>query len=148
MMEFRLCSRILVRYPRLQVFEFFSQAENLNLLTPPWLHFSILTPLPVNMALGAVIRYRIRLRGVPIAWESAITEWEPPCRFTDTQTQGPYRSWTHRHLFEETPEGTLVSDDVLYRVPGGALVNRLFVAGELRRIFDYRRERIGEIFPG
>ena len=138
---------MLLPYPRERVFDFFSRAGNLNLLTPPWLHFSILTPLPIEMKAGARIDYRIRLRGLPVQWTSEITEWMPPVRFTDSQIRGPYRLWVHRHVFEETAEGTLAIDDVTYRVPGGGLANRLFVAGELRKIFDYRKAKLLELFP-
>ena len=147
MPEFRLNTSVLLPRPREQVFEFFANAENLNLLTPPWVHFSILTALPIQMEKGRRINYRIRLRGMPMRWTSEITEWDPPHRFTDTQVRGPYTLLVHHHLFEETPEGTLATDDVTYRVPGGAVVNRLFVAGELRRIFDYRRAKLLELFP-
>lgn len=147
MTNFHISCRVLLPHPLLEVFDFFASAENLNLLTPPWLHFSILTPLPIEMRRGAIIRYRLRLRGVPVSWDSEITDWEPPFRFTDTQIRGPYRLWVHRHRFEETPDGTLVADDVTYRVPGGSLVNRLFVAGELRRIFDYRKAKLLELYP-
>ncbi len=83
---------------------------------------------------------------MPIGWESEITEWEPPFRFTDSQIRGPYKQWVHRHLFEETADGTAVTDEVTYRPPGGALVNRLFVAGEWRKIFSYRRAKLLEIY--
>ena len=63
------------------------------------------------------------------------------------QRRGPYRSWVHRHKFEETPDGTLVTDDVSYRVLGGSLVNRLFVAGQLRKIFAHRKAKLRERFP-
>lgn len=147
MPDCHLNSAILLRRSLPEVFAFFAGAENLNLLTPPWLHFSILTPLPIEMRQGTVIRYRLRLRGFPVRWDSEITEWEPPLRFTDMQIRGPYRLWVHRHRFEETPEGTLVTDTVTYRVPGGSLVNRLFVAGELRRIFAYRKAKLLELYP-
>ena len=147
MAEFRLHSSVLLRYPRERVFDFFADAENLNLLTPPWLRFSILTPLPIDMAKGTRIEYRIRLRGIPVRWVSEITEWEPPARFTDEQVRGPYSLWAHNHLFEETPEGTLAIDEVTYRVPGGRLINWLFVSRELRRIFYYRKARLLEAFP-
>ena len=32
------------------VFDFFSRADNLNLITPPWLHFKILTKENIRMA--------------------------------------------------------------------------------------------------
>ena len=38
----------------------------------PWLRFSIITPLPIDMTLGTVIRYRIKIRSVSIGWESEI----------------------------------------------------------------------------
>ncbi len=147
MSAYSIYSTVLLRYPLQQVFEFFSTAETLNLITPPWVHFSILTPLPIEMKLGALIEYRIRLRGIPLRWVSEITDWDPPFRFQDTQISGPYSLWVHSHVFEETAEGTLVTDDVSYRVPGGAWVNRLYVAPELRRIFAYRQTNPPELFP-
>ena len=138
MQDFHVSSKLILQHPIEQVFEFFSKAENLNFLTPPWVRFSILTPLPIEMSTGALIRYRIRLRGIPIRWDSEITQWEPPFRFQDTQRRGPYTRWVHSHLFEEVAEGTLVTDEVDYRVPGGRLVNWLYVAPELRRIFSHR----------
>ena len=145
---FQIHQEQLLAYPRDQVFRFFAAAENLNLLTPLWLGFNILTPLPIEMAVGTIIEYRIRLRGLPLTWRSEITEWQPPLAFCDEQRRGPYRFWIHRHTFEERADGTLVTDHVDYGVLGGALVNRLFVAGELRRIFAYRREKLAELFPG
>ena len=138
---------LLLSFPREQVFEFFASAENLSLLTPPWLRFSILTPLTIEMTAGTVIGYRIRLHGLPITWESEITEWRPPFEFCDVQRCGPYRRWVHRHIFEEVPGGTLVVDHVDYLVPQGALVNRLFVARELSKVFAHRKAKVLELYP-
>ena len=146
-MAFQIHQEQLLSLPIEQVFRFFASPENLNLLTPPWANFSILSPQPIEMAVGTVIEYRIRLRGVPVNWRSEITEWQPPFAFCDVQRRGPYRFWVHRHTFEEKPGGTLVTDHVDYGVLGGALVNRLFVAGELKRIFGYRKIRLHELFP-
>ena len=146
-MGFRINEALLLPYPREQVFRFFSDARNLGRLTPPWLGFSIRSDLPIEMGEGTVIRYSIRIRGVPVGWVSEITEWRPPVEFCDVQRRGPYRFWIHRHLFESVPGGTRAIDRVDYDVPGGAVVNRLFVAGELRRIFAYRKEKLIEQFP-
>ena len=140
--------------PLEDVFAFFADAANLELLTPAWLHFRILSPLPLAMGVGTRIDYRLRLRGMPIHWQSEITAWEPPWRFVDEQRRGPYRVWIHEHRFTvEDREGrepvVLASDRVDYAVPGGRLVNRLLVARDLRRIFSYRgdclRERFGVV---
>ena len=140
-----LHSEILVPRPREEVFQFFSRAENLEALTPPWLHFSILSP-PAEMKVGTRIRYRLRLHGIPLRWESEITAWEPPHRFVDEQRSGPYRLWVHEHRFLEHEGGTRILDTVQYYVTGGQLINRIFVAPDLYRVFEFRRGKIGEMF--
>jgi ligand-binding SRPBCC domain-containing protein len=132
--------------PRAEVFPFFAAPENLEALTPPWLRFRITTPLPIVMETGALIRYRLRLKGLPLAWTSRITAWDPPRRFVDEQVSGPYRLWIHEHTFEERRGGTVVRDVVRYAVPGGRLVNALFVKRDLERIFAYRHARLRERF--
>ena len=129
-----------------RVFTFFSQAENLERLTPAFLKFRILTPTPVNMRTGTMIDYRLSLRGIPINWRSEITVWQPPHRFVDEQRKGPYRRWRHTHSFEARDGGTLVTDHVEYATWGGALVNTLVVAPDLRRIFRFRHRVLTEHF--
>src|SRR5215210_6454688 len=97
--------------PRDEVFRFFSDAANLDALTPPWLHFEVLTP-DVVLRPGARIDYRLRLYGVPFRWQSEITRWEPPTLFVDEQRRGPYRRWIHTHTFSDERGGTLVRDAV------------------------------------
>lgn len=132
--------------PLPEVFAFFADAGNLNALTPPWLRFEILTPRPITMRPGTLIDYRLRLRGIPVRWQSEITVWEPPHRFVDEQRRGPYRQWHHEHTFTERDGGTLVADKVRYAVWGGALVERWFVRPDVQRIFRYRQEKLAELF--
>ncbi|HUX06677.1 MAG TPA: SRPBCC family protein [Acidobacteriota bacterium] len=135
--------------PREKVFEFFSKAENLDLLTPPWLNFRFITPLPIEMRAGAIIEYKLRLYGVPVRWKTEITKWQPPLQFEDTQARGPFKFWVHRHSFEEKDGGTLMRDRVEYAVPGWILeplVHGLFVRRSVERIFEFRRRRLSEIF--
>lgn len=129
-----------------EVFPFFGDAWNLEVLTPPWLHFEILTPQPITMREGALIDYRIRLRGLPMRWRTRISVWEPNRRFVDEQLRGPYRQWIHTHTFASVDGGTLMTDRVRYRVPGGALVNRLLVERDVSRIFAYRLEALRRHF--
>ncbi len=126
--------------PRPEVFAFFAEARNLEAITPPWLKFEVLTPAPIEMRAGTLIDYRLRLHGIPIRWRTEITLWEPPVRFADTQLRGPYRLWVHTHTFEEKDGGTLCRDDVRYAVPGGALIERLFVRRDVERIFAHRQD--------
>jgi len=132
--------------PREALFEFFSDAFKLELLTPPLLRFRVVTPAPILIQPGTLIDYKLSLHGVPMRWQSEISVWEPPLRFVDRQTRGPYRVWEHEHCFEEQKGGTLVIDHVHYRAPGGSLVNRFFVTPDLRKIFSFRMQKLEELF--
>ena len=140
MTNHKLKTEIWLPEKKTTVFNFFADPLNLEGLTPKWLHFKILTPLPLPMKPGVLIDYRLRLYGIPLRWQSEITVWEPPSRFIDTQTRGPYSSWIHEHTFVERDGGTVVGDTVVYAVPGGRIVNQLLVAPGLERIFRYRHE--------
>lgn len=129
-----------------KVFAFFSDAFQLESLTPPWLHFEVRTPAPIVISAGTLIDYRLRLHGIPLTWQSRIDVWEPPTRFVDLQTRGPYRRWHHEHTFEEVHGGTLFSDTVQYAVHGGRLIERLFVRPDILKIFTFRREKLQELF--
>ncbi|HWO43624.1 MAG TPA: SRPBCC family protein [Candidatus Eisenbacteria bacterium] len=150
MKTYRLDAQIWLPQPRDLVFGFFADPRNLERITPPWLQFAILSRGTVEMKTGARLDYKLRLHGIPIRWQSEIASWDPPRCFVDRQTRGPYSLWVHRHLFTETNQGTLVGDHVEYAVPGGRLVQRFFVAPDLKRIFQYRQRALEEIFtaPG
>lgn len=128
------------------VFAFFSDASNLEVITPPWLKFSVMTPVPIEMRPGTLIDYRLRFRGFPLRWRSEITAWDPPHRFSDAQVKGPYRQWIHEHTFVGQDGGTLAGDRVEYAVWGGALANALVVRRDVERIFDYRRQTLTAMF--
>jgi ligand-binding SRPBCC domain-containing protein len=142
MRTFELHSEIDLPRPLPEVFAFFADAANLQAITPPWLHFQFLSPLPVEMRAGTPIDYRIRLQGVPVRWRTEITEWEPPHRFVDVQLRGPYRLWHHEHTFCDLGGLTRVIDHVKYAVPGGALIECLLVRPRLETIFAHRRKVI------
>jgi ligand-binding SRPBCC domain-containing protein len=132
-----------------EVFGFFADARNLEEITPPWLHFRILAMDSGAISEGTEIRYRLRLHGIPIRWRTEIRHWNSPYRFVDVQTSGPYKLWHHMHRFEAHEGRTKMIDVVRYRLPFGALgrlVHALKVRGDVRLIFDYRRQRIHELF--
>lgn len=134
--------------PPEELFRFFADAGNLDAITPPWLHFAIVTPRPIEMRPGTSIDYRLRVHGLPLRWRTLIREWQPPHRFVDEQLRGPYRQWIHEHTFEARDGGTLARDVVRYAVPFDLIVHPLFVRRDIGRIFAFRqaalRERFGE----
>ena len=138
--------KLLLPRPREEVFSFFADARNLEIITPTWLSFEVLTPTPIGMRAGTHIDYRLRIHGVPMRWQSEITTWDPPCCFVDEQLHGPYRRWIHKHRFEERDGGTLCTDHVRYAVFGGWLIERFLVRRDLERIFAFRQKKLVEIF--
>lgn len=131
-----------------ETFAFFSNAANLDTITPPSLGFTILTPLPIVMRQGALIEYRLRLMGMPIHWRTRIDGWDPGRSFTDTQLRGPYALWVHRHSFAPHRDGTLIRDRVDYALPLPYLtapIHALFVRPMIERIFAYRRDVITRV---
>ncbi len=149
-------THLLEREQRLQgsperLFEFFADACNLEAITPPLLRFRVLTPDPIVMGAGTLIRYRLQVHGVPVNWLTEITCWEPPHRFVDEQRSGPYALWHHTHTFERDGEETIMRDVVRYRVgfgPLGLLANALLVRRDVEAIFDFRAQRIVELLQG
>lgn len=129
-----------------RAFAFYGDAHNLERITPPWLGFEVTTPAPIEMGVGTLIEYRLRLHRVPVRWRTRIEVWEPPRRFVDAQIKGPYSLWEHTHTFEEDgPKATIIRDRVRYAIPFGPLgelADRLLVKRDLRTIFDYRREAV------
>ena len=127
-----------IKRPRSETFAFFADAFNLELITPGFLRFRILTPRPVSMRVGTLLEYQLSLFGLPFRWKTLIESWSPDDSFVDVQLEGPYLLWRHTHSFEETSRDcTLVRDHVEYRLPLGAagrLANGLFVAKVLERI--------------
>ena len=126
------------------VFEFFRRPENLGLVTPPWLKFKILSPLPVELEKHGLIDYRIVVKGIPVYWRTLIGDYAPPYRFVDEQLRGPYAYWRHEHLFESEGGSTRMSDRVEYALPRWlpgtleAAVHKRLVRPALEEIFDYR----------
>lgn len=138
-----------VSSPMERVFPFFSAAENLEEITPPWLKFRVIGKSTSLVEKNTLIDYRLKIHWIPTRWQSKIESWIPNVEFTDLQTKGPYSLWRHVHRFESVPGGVLMSDHVTYRVPGGRLGKAVlspFIRREIMDIFAYRRKKIQEKF--
>ena len=123
------------------VFAFFKNPLNLEALTPPWLGFKILHATDAAVRVGTRIKYQLRLHGIPLRWESRITEYVEGKLFADEQLSGPYRSWYHRHTFRAVDGGVEMTDSVAYSLPFGILgriAHAVAVRRQLRTIFDFR----------
>jgi ligand-binding SRPBCC domain-containing protein len=98
---------------------------------------------------GAVVDYTIKIAGLSVRWTTLITLYDPPHRFVDLQLRGPYAYWHHTHTFEETPDGTLLTDEVRYALPFGfigEIAHALAVERQLAYIFRERSAVIESLF--
>lgn len=135
--------------PLEEVFTFFSQAENLERITPEFLNFKIETPTPIKIEEGTLIEYSLKLHGVPFSWQTKIEKWNPPYEFVDQQIKGPYALWHHTHTFEKLNGGTLMKDEVRFKLPMGFLGwlgGRWLVKKEVERIFTYRKDVMFKLY--
>ena len=132
--------------PPEELFPFFADAANLDVITPSWLNFMVVTPPPIKMREGALIDYKLRVRGIPLRWRTRINVWQPPHRFVDEQLRGPYRQWIHEHTFEARDGGTLARDVVHYAVPLDFIAHRWLVRPDVEKIFAFRQEALRNRF--
>lgn len=132
------------------VWDFLKDPHNLNAITPDDLQFKIVSDVPTTMYNGLIIEYQIQ---IPLIgrqkWITEIKHIRENHSFVDEQRLGPYKFWFHHHQIDQTDNGVKSCDTVYYQPPfgpAGRLVNRFFIAKTLDRIFDYRREKLQEIF--
>jgi ligand-binding SRPBCC domain-containing protein len=126
-----------------EAWHFFSSPNNLSKITPKQLSFKVLTNLEgVAIHNGMTIEYKVApLLGIPLYWQTLITEVDWMKKFTDFQMKGPYKLWKHTHEFTANEQGVLMKDSVDYQLPLGFLgrfAHSLFVKRKLNHIFDFR----------
>ena len=133
-----------------KAWEFFSSPENLCLMTPPHMNFRITSGQPEKMYVGQMISYTLSpFPGTKTNWVTEITVSEPPNYFVDEQRFGPYKMWHHEHRFEPANNGIRMIDKVTYKLPFhflGCIAHTLFVKGQLRDIFSFRKRILEQRF--
>jgi uncharacterized protein len=130
------------------VFKFFSDAHNLERITPSWINFKILSQSTPEIQKDTLFEYALKVRGIPLRWTTHITDWEKNKNFVDYQSKGPYKIWHHTHEFIAYKNGTLMLDDVKYKAPlglFGELILTPFINMDVNKIFNHRKKIIDEI---
>ena len=134
-----------------EAWDFFSKPDNLKVLTPPHLDFTVLSnQYKEEMYAGQIIEYNVKpLWGISLYWMTEITHVQEKIYFIDEQRFGPYAFWHHQHYFKFIDGGVEMIDIVHYKLPlwfVGDVANSLFVRHQLQKIFDYRFKKVEALF--
>ena len=100
----------LVNAPIEKVAEFHSSTMALKILTPPplFVKFNHLEP----MGEGSRADFTMWFGPIPIHWVAVHSAVDPIEGFTDTQVEGPFKTWIHRHTFNRlSDDTTLIIDE-------------------------------------
>ncbi len=133
-----------------EAWDFFSDPRNLKVITPTYMGFNILSGAERKMYPGQIIQYIVTpVAGIKTKWVTEITHVKDKEYFVDEQRFGPYAMWHHKHFFKEIPGGVEMEDIVDYKLPFGILgkmVHPLIVEPKLKEIFEFRKEKLVELF--
>ncbi|EAR12307.1 hypothetical protein PI23P_06775 [Polaribacter irgensii 23-P] len=130
--------------------EFLSNPKNLKVITPDYMSFNIVSTIDRPLYTGQIIQYIVTpLLGIKTKWVSEITHIEEKKYFVDEQMYGPYALWHHKHFVKEIEGGVEMEDIIDYKVPLGILgqiVHPFIVKPKLEEIFNYRQQKLEELF--
>ncbi len=133
-----------------QAWDFLSDPKNLKTITPDYMGFNILSGADRKMFPGQIIQYIVTpVAGIPTKWVTEITHVKEGEYFVDEQRFGPYALWHHKHFIESIPGGVRMEDIVDYKLPFGVLgqlVHPILVKSKLKEIFEYRKQKLIELF--
>ena len=133
-----------------EAWKFLSNPRNLKIITPSYMSFDIITGDEKPMFAGQIIQYLVTpILGIKTKWVSEITHFEEKKYFVDVQLYGPYELWHHKHFINKIEGGVELEDIIDYKVPLGILgqmVHPFIVKPKLEEIFNYRQQKMIEIF--
>lgn len=128
------------------VWQFHERPDVLQLLTPPWQPIEVLRR-DRGLDVGSRSEFRLWIGPVPLRWCALHTVCEITStqrHFIDTQTEGPFLHWTHRHQFDaHRDRQTRLTDTIDWELPGGPVPNALgsgWITAELDRLFAHRHQ--------
>ncbi len=140
----------LLNISREEAWNFLSNPNNLNEITPPSLKFRIVNEIAPKMYSGQIIKYMVEIiPGIKQTWLTEIKNVKEGSYFIDEQRFGPYKFWHHQHIIEKLQGKVNMIDIVNYGVPFGILgrlVHKLFIRPKLIQIFNFRFEYLKKKF--
>lgn len=149
---FQLRAELKLPISKQEAWSFLSNPQNLKAITPPHMGFEITSPYTGDKVYeGQIITYKVYpFKGIKSYWVTEITKVQEGEYFIDEQRFGPYKMWHHEHFIEEEKDGIKMIDLISYKIPFGfigRLAEPLIVRKQLEGIFNYREQKLNELFP-
>ncbi|MBB69385.1 MAG: cell division inhibitor [Flavobacteriaceae bacterium] len=133
-----------------EAWTFLSSPKNLKTITPDYMGFNILSGADREMFAGQIIQYIVTpVLGIKTKWVTEITHVNQGHYFVDEQRFGPYALWHHKHFIRPIKGGIEMEDIIDYKLPLGwigQLAHPILVKPKLKEIFDYRQQKLIELF--
>jgi len=133
-----------------EAWQFLSDPKNLKVITPDYMGFNILSGADKPMFAGQIIQYIVTpVLSIKTKWVTEITHVKENTYFVDEQRFGPYSLWHHKHFIKKIDGGVEMEDIIDYKLPFGwlgQLAHPFLVKPKLNEIFEYRRQKLIELF--
>ena len=150
MKTYKLTGKVILPISIEEAWDFFSNPNNLSKIMPTNMGFKVIEGATLPLYEGQIIAYTVTpLPLFKTSWVSEINHINKPHFFVDTQLEGPYKIWHHKHFLKEIDGGTEITDVVHYQVPFGLLgrlLHPIIIKPKLNKIFKHREQQIAQLF--
>ena len=144
-----------------ELFDWHTRFGAFQRLCPPWDPVTLIRQDP-HIRDGAEVHLRVKAPpfGLPLTLKVRHQNYQEGIQFEDTQTQGPFASWTHTHRIESSSSATedesgsksesaTLIDSIQYRLPLhplGTWVGGGLIKARLKQLFHYRHTLMNHDF--
>ncbi len=129
-----------------ELYSWHSRKGALERLLPPWQNISIVARHG-ELEPGSTVELKMHLGPFPYRFRARHVENIPGKMFRDIQEEGPFASWSHAHYFEQSGNGSSLTDQIHYSLPGHRFLPRCIkdhVSRNLQKLFDHRQALLTE----
>lgn len=113
-------------------------------LTPPWEQSRLLRE-EGKPEEGRKRFYKIGFAGLEFDWVDRFADYAPDSTFTTELAKGPLKQFRHIRTFDVEERGTILTDELHYKLPG-SFVGQGLLAGyfrqRMKRLFRFRQRRV------
>lgn len=131
-----------------KLFDFHTNPENLNKISPPFLKVKIKSISDIPLVKDSLIVLEVGNFGFVTEWKVQIKECQKPTLVKDLQLKGLFGFWEHSHIFEVAGDKVKMTDSIDFTPPFGFLGYFLcpFIFLGLNVMFSIRHKKTKELF--